>query len=76
MDRKEVSRTIRLWTWQSGYLRAVARGEMRRNLDGSEAGLPDDVSRQEAQRVLDARAARHAERAERERERKLAAAQA
>ena len=76
MDRKEVSRTIRLWTWRSAYLRAVARGEMRRNLDGSEAGLPDDASRQEAQRALDERAARHAARAERERERKLAAAQA
>jgi sRNA-binding protein len=74
-DRKMVSMAIYLWTRQSAYLRAVARGEMRCNLDGSEAGLPDDTARQEAQRLLDERAARHVERARRERERKLAAAQ-
>ena len=74
MDRKTVSMAIHLWTRQSAYLRAVARGEMRRNLDGSEAGLPDDAACQEAQRLLDERATRHAERARRERERQLAAA--
>jgi len=74
IDRKTVSMAIHLWTRQSAYLRAVARGEMRRNLDGSEAGLPDDAACQEAQRLLDERAARHAERARRERERQLAAA--
>jgi len=43
-------------------------------LDGSEAGLPDDAARQKAQRLLDERAVRHVEQARRERERKLAAA--
>jgi sRNA-binding protein len=62
IDRKALNMAIRLWTQQSAYLRAVARGEVRRNLDGCEAGLPDDAARQEAQRVLDERAARHAER--------------
>jgi sRNA-binding protein len=74
LDRKTLSMTIHLWTWQSAYLRAVAWGEMRRNLDGREAGLPDDEARQEAQRLLDERAVRQAERARRERERNLAAA--
>lgn len=76
MDRKTVSMAIRLWTRRSAYLRAVARGEMRRNLDGSEAGVPDDAARQEAQTILDERAARHAERARYERERRQAAAAA
>jgi sRNA-binding protein len=76
VDRKTLSVAIYLWTRQSAYLRVMARGEMRRNLDGSEAGLPDDAARQEAQRLLDERAVRHAERARRERERRLAAAPA
>ncbi len=75
LDRKTLSMANYLWTRQSAYLRAMARGEMRRNLDGSEAGLPDDAARQEAQRLLDERGARHAEHARREREQKLAAAQ-
>jgi len=73
MDRKAVSMAIRLWTRRSAYLRAVARGEMRRNLDGSEAGIPDDAARHEAQRILDERAALRAERARYERERSQAA---
>ena len=73
VDRKTLSMAIYLWTQQSAYLRAMTRGEVRRNLDGSEAGLPDDSVRQEAQRLLDERAERHAERARRERERKLGA---
>ncbi|HUB50104.1 MAG TPA: ProQ/FINO family protein [Acetobacteraceae bacterium] len=76
VDRKMLSLAIYLWTHQSAYLRAVARGEMRRNLDGSDANIPDDAARQEAQKLLDARAAKHAERARREQERKLAAPQA
>jgi sRNA-binding protein len=75
VDRKMLSLAIYLWTHQSAYLRAVARGEMRRNLDGSDADIPDDTARQEAQRLLDARAAKHAERARREQARKLAAPQ-
>ena len=68
-DRKTLGVTIQQWTTQSAYLRAVARGEVRRNLDGSEAGTPDDAARQSAQKLLDERAAR---RAERERQRLLA----
>ena len=75
-DNKMLSMTVHLWSRQSAYLRAVARGEMRVNLDGSEAGLPDDSARQEAQRLLDERAAKRAERARLERERNQAAAQA
>ena len=76
VDRKMLSMAIHQWTMQSAYLRAVARAEMRRNLDGSEAGIPDDAARQDAQRLLAARAAKHAQRARRERERNLAAPQA
>jgi sRNA-binding protein len=75
-DKKTFSIATHLWSRQSAYLRAVARGEMRVNLDGSEAGLPDDAARQEAQRLLDERAAKRAERARLERERNQAAAQA
>jgi hypothetical protein len=38
------------------------RGEMRRNLDGSEAGVPDDEARQQAKQWLAERAARRPER--------------
>jgi sRNA-binding protein len=72
IERKTFGMTIHNWTMQSAYLRAVAWGEMRRNLDGSEAGVPDDAAREYAQKVLDERAARQAERKRREQERKLA----
>ena len=68
-DRKTLGMAIQQWTLQGAYLRAVARGEMRRNLDGSEAGMPDEATRQSAQKLLDERATR---RAERERQRLLA----
>jgi sRNA-binding protein len=48
---------------------------VRRNLDGSEAGVPDDAARQYAQQLLEERAAWWAER-EREQERERAAAEA
>src|SRR5438067_11110789 len=40
-----------LHAWTSGprYLKAVVRGEMRRNLDGSSAGLPEPEHRAAAQ---------------------------
>ena len=72
IERKTFGMTIHNWTMQSAYLRAVAWGEMRRNLDGSEAGVPDDAAREYAQKVLDERAARQAERKRREQKRKLA----
>ena len=70
MKRKLIGGAIHQWTLQGAYLRAVARGEVRRNLDGSEAGVPDDTTRQYAQNLLDERAVRQAERARREQERK------
>ena len=72
-DRKALGVVLHLWTMQSAYLRAMARGDMRRNLDGSEADLPDEAARQHAQSVLDERAARQAERTRRKEERKQVA---
>ena len=61
IDRKTIGMVHR-WTTQGAYLYAVARGEMRRNLDGSAAGVPDEGARQHAQTLLDERAVRRAER--------------
>lgn len=58
LDRKTFSVTIHFWTKQGAYLHAVMRGEMRRNLDGSEAGVPNDEARQHAKKILDDRLAR------------------
>jgi hypothetical protein len=58
-----------------GVLYAVMRGEMRRNLDGSEAGVPDDEPRQQAKQLLAERAARRAVK-ERQRQAKQQAAAA
>ena len=62
IDRKRLGMTLHRWTMHGVYLRAVARGEMRRNLDGSAAGVPDDAAREHAQKLLDDRAVRQAER--------------
>jgi sRNA-binding protein len=62
IDRKAIGVALHRWTTQGAYLRAIVRGEIRRNLDGSEAGVPDDAARQYAQTLLDERAARQAER--------------
>jgi len=67
-DRKALGMSIHLWTMQSAYLRALARGEMRRNLDGSEAGVPDEAAQQEAQKLLDERAERQAEKERKKKE--------
>jgi sRNA-binding protein len=74
VDRKTFGLTIHSWTMQGSYLHAVMRGEMRRNLDGSEAGVPDEQARQQAKKLLDERATRRAERARPEQERKQALA--
>lgn len=63
VDRKTVGVTLHRWTMQGPYLRAVVRGEPRRNLDGSAAGVPDEAARQYAQKLLDERAARQAAKA-------------
>jgi sRNA-binding protein len=76
LDRRAFGRAIHYWTIQGAYLRAVARGDMRHNLDGSAAGVPDETARQEAQKLLDEQAARRAERQQREQERRLAMAEA
>jgi len=57
---KGIGLTIHRWTMQTVYLRAVMRGEMRRNLDGTEAGIPDDAAREHARKLLEERAARNA----------------
>jgi sRNA-binding protein len=69
---KTFGMTIHAWTMQGAYLHAVMRGETRRNLDGSEAGVPDDEARQQAKKLLDKRAARRAERERQEQARRLA----
>ena len=61
--RKTIGVTLHRWTMQGTYLRAVVRGELCRNLDGSAAGVPDEAARQYAQRLLDERAARQAAKA-------------
>ena len=63
VDRKTIGVTLHRWTMHGTYLRAVVRGEPRRNLDGSAAGVPDEAARQYAQTVLDERAARQAAKA-------------
>jgi len=68
-DRKGLGVSLHSWTIQSAYLRAIARGDVRRNLDGSEAGFPDEDARNQAQKLLDERAVRQAERERFRRER-------
>jgi len=41
-----LGRALYYWTNAPGYLAAVAAGEVRRNLDGTEAGAPDEAQRQ------------------------------
>jgi sRNA-binding protein len=75
LPQKSIGVTIHQWTHQGAYLYAVMRGEMRRDLDGSEAGVPDEEARQQAKQVLAERAARRAER-ERQRQAEQQAAEA
>jgi sRNA-binding protein len=58
LDDKTIGVTLSAWTKHGAYLRMVMRGKPRRNLDGSEAGVPDDAARKYAQRILDEREAR------------------
>jgi sRNA-binding protein len=50
-------------------LKAVARGDMRRNLDGSEAGPPTEDEREQARRDLAERDQRKLERIQRQQQR-------
>ena len=58
-----LSRALYYWTNAPGYLTAVAAGEMRRNLDGTEAGAPDEAQRQFATEIMEQRTARQVQRA-------------
>jgi sRNA-binding protein len=57
---------------QGAYLHAVMPGETHRNLDGSEARVPDDEARRQAKQLLDERTVRRVERERQGQERKLA----
>lgn len=57
-----MSRALHYWTNAPGYLAAIAAGEARRNLDGTEAGVPDEAQRRFASEALDQRAAGQAAR--------------
>ncbi|VTZ21642.1 hypothetical protein MPC4_400011 [Methylocella tundrae] len=51
-SQKAVRLVLHRWTTRRGYYQAVERGDPRRNLDGGEAGLPDEVSRALARTAL------------------------
>jgi len=57
-----LSRTLHYWTNAPGYLAVIAAGEARLNLDGTEAGVPDEVQRQFASETLKQRVAGQAAR--------------
>ena len=48
----EIRAFLHAWTSGPRYLKAVVRGEMRRNLDGSPAGLPEPEHRAAAKERL------------------------
>jgi hypothetical protein len=51
-DASVVTRFLRDWTRRPAYLAAVARGDLRRDLDGCPAGAPDDRARTFAAALL------------------------
>jgi len=67
-SRRDIGNALGHWTKRSSYLRAVARGEQRRNLDGSEAGVPTKEAQEAAQRLLEERNRRRLERIRQRRE--------
>jgi len=58
-----LGRALHYWTNAPGYLTAVAAGGVRRNLDGTEAGAPDEAQRRFAVETMKQRAAQQARRA-------------
>lgn len=68
LDEKTVGTCLYYWTKQNRYHYAILRGEPRLNLDGSEAGIPDDRTKQFAQRQLDEWEARRREKQKRKQE--------
>ena len=57
-----LGRALRCWTNGPSYLAAVAAGEMRRNLDGTEAGARDEAQRRFDTGIMEQRAAQQAQR--------------
>lgn len=57
-----MSRALHYWTNAPGYLAAIEAGEARRNLDGTEAAVPDEAQRRFASETLEQRAAGQAAR--------------
>lgn len=51
-DPRELSTFMRYWCSRHSYLRAIHRGDPRRNLDGSVAGIPTVAERNIAGRYL------------------------
>src|SRR5262249_19945337 len=49
----EIRRFLHAWTTGPRYLKALVRGEMRRHLDGSAAGLPEPKHRAAAEQRLE-----------------------
>ncbi len=58
-----LGRALHHWTNAPGYLAAVAAGETRRNLDGTEAGAPDEAQWRFVAETMGQRAAQQALRA-------------
>ncbi len=52
-----LSRALHYWTNAPAYLTAIAAGEARRNLDGTEAGVPDEAQRRFAGETMGRHAA-------------------
>ena len=55
-----LSRALHWWTQAPSYLVAVAAGRVRHNLDGTEAGVPDEAQREAAAEALRQHALRRA----------------
>ena len=53
-----LGQALKHWTQGTGYLAAVAAGQRRRHLDGTDAGEPDEAHREHAREALAQRAAR------------------
>ena len=53
-----LERALHHWTHRPVYLAAVAAGQRRRHLDGTDAGEPDEAQREHARETLAQRAAR------------------
>ena len=52
-----LGQALKHWTQGTGYLAAVAAGQRRRHLDGTDAGEPDETHREHARAILAQRAA-------------------